>query len=131
MGIFKNAWFRKFSRKEKITDPQLCDAVERAEQGFVDADLGGGVIKQRVARQGSGRSGGFRTLLFYKKANRAVFVFGFAKSDRANIGASDERDLKAAAKLTLAFSEAEIDRLLELNELEEVFSDAESQNLPQ
>jgi hypothetical protein len=55
------------------------------EQGLVDADLGGGVIKQRIARRGAGKSGGFRALILFKAGERAFFVHGFAKSDRDNI----------------------------------------------
>lgn len=120
MRVFKNAWFQKFARKEKISDAALCEAVARAERGLIDADLGGGVIKQRVARPGAGRSGGYRTLLLFRAGTRAVFTFGFAKSDRDNIDADDERTLKAAAKVVLALSEAEMDRLVAMNEFEEV-----------
>lgn len=109
----------------------LCDAIARAERGLIDAYLGGGVIKQRVARSGAGRSGGFRTLVFFVEAQRAVFEFGFAKSDQANIEFDDLRKLKVAAKLTLAFTDADMDRLVELDELEEVHCDAKSKNLPQ
>ena len=80
MRIFKNAWFERFARKQKIPDAVLRDAIRRAEQGLIDADLGGGVIKQRVARPGQGRSGGYRTLIVYRQAQRAFFVYGFAKS---------------------------------------------------
>ena len=52
MHIYKNGWFEKYARKEKIGDRALRDAIERAEAGLVDADLGGGLIKQRVARAG-------------------------------------------------------------------------------
>jgi hypothetical protein len=57
--VFKTRWFERFARKEKIPDPILVDAVARAEKGQVDADLGGGVIKQRIARPGRGKSGGY------------------------------------------------------------------------
>ncbi|EDT5580287.1 type II toxin-antitoxin system RelE/ParE family toxin [Salmonella enterica subsp. enterica serovar Kokomlemle] len=67
--IFKNAWFERFARKQCITDRALHDAIERAEKGLIDADLGGGVIKQRVARQGQGKSGGYRTIVLYKTAD--------------------------------------------------------------
>jgi hypothetical protein len=50
--IFKNAWFERFAHKQKIPAAMLREAVQRAEQGLIDADLGGGVIKQRVARSG-------------------------------------------------------------------------------
>ncbi|MGH6877247.1 MAG: type II toxin-antitoxin system RelE/ParE family toxin [Rhizomicrobium sp.] len=121
MRVFKNAWFRKFARKEKIGDAALCEAVARAEKGLVDANLGGGVVKQRVARAGAGKSGGYRTLVFYRVGARAVFVFGFAKNDRANIDESDEAIFRKAAKLVLAFSDEQMDvevksgRLTEIN----------------
>ncbi len=57
MRVFKNAWFERFARKQRIPDEALLEAVARAERGQIDADLGGGVIKQRVARRGQGRSG--------------------------------------------------------------------------
>lgn len=63
MRVFKNAWFERFARKQGISDAVLLEAVERAERGLIDADLGGCVIKQRVARPGQGRSGGWRTVL--------------------------------------------------------------------
>lgn len=126
--VFKNAWFRKFARKEKISDTALCEAVARAEAGLIDADLGGGVVKQRVARPGSGRSGGYRTLLFFRAGTRAVFAFGFAKSELANIDAEDERDLKATAKLTLGFSDEMMDRFVAEGRFEEVVCDAQSPN---
>ena len=63
----------------------LCEAVRRAREGLVDAGLGGGVIKQRVARKGGGRSGGFRTIVLFRRGELAFFVYGFAKSDRANL----------------------------------------------
>ena len=70
----------------------MCEVVARAERGLVDADLGGGVIKQRIARPGAGKSGGFRSLILFQIGDRAFFVYGFAKNQRENI---DDRDLKA------------------------------------
>lgn len=79
MRVFKNAWFERFSRKQRIPDQVLLEAVDRAERGVIDADLGGGVIKQRIARKGRGKSGGFRTVILYRASERAFFVYGFAK----------------------------------------------------
>jgi len=121
MRVFKNAWFGRFARKEKISAAALLEAVERAEKGLIDADLGGGVIKQRVARPGAGKSGGFRTLVFFRAETRAVFAFGFAKSDMANLDDAEEAYLKKAAKLVLGFADAQMDaevaagRMFEVN----------------
>jgi hypothetical protein len=83
--IFKTKWLRRYARRERIADHRLREAIERAESGLVDADLGGGVIKQRVARDGQGRSGGYRMLIAYRAGDRAVFLYGFAKRERENI----------------------------------------------
>ncbi len=121
MRVFKNSRFHKFTRKEKISDAMLCEAVERAERGQIDADLGAGLIKQRVARPGAGKSGGFRTLVFFRAETRAVFAFGFAKSDMANLDDAEEAYLKKAAKLVLGFADAQMDaevaagRMFEVN----------------
>ena len=56
MRTFKTKWLTRFARREGIADKSLREAIERAERGLIDADLGGGLIKQRVARQGQGRS---------------------------------------------------------------------------
>lgn len=96
MRVFKTKPFGRFARSEGISDGALREAVARAEAGRIDADLGGGVIKQRVARPGEGKSGGFRTIVSFRHGERAFFVYGFAKSDRDNI-APDE--LKAFRRL--------------------------------
>jgi hypothetical protein len=83
--IFKTKLFARFARRERIADRALCEAVRRVERGLVDADLGGGVMKQRIAREGQGRSGGYRTLLAFRSKDRTVFLYGFAKSERDNI----------------------------------------------
>jgi hypothetical protein len=90
--IFKLKGFARFQRRERIADEALAKAVSDAGDGLVDADLGGGLIKQRVARKGQGKSGGYRTIIAFQRGERAVFLFGFAKSDQENIS-SDELDL--------------------------------------
>ena len=54
MRVFKIRSLARFARKERISDQSLIKAIERAERGIVDADLGGELIKQRVARAGFG-----------------------------------------------------------------------------
>jgi hypothetical protein len=106
--VFKTRSFMRFARRERIFDDALRDAIKRAGRGLVDADLGGGVIKQRVARVGEGRSGGFRTLIAFKTVERSVFMLGFAKSDQDNI---DDRELKALRKAAgemLSWSERQV-----------------------
>jgi hypothetical protein len=84
----------RFARREQISAASLREAIERSERGSIDADLGGGLVKQRVARPGRGRSGGYRTILAYRQSGRAVFLFGFAKSERSNIGREELAELR-------------------------------------
>lgn len=120
MRIFKNAWFERFARKQKLQDKALREAVQRAEQGLIDADLGGGVIKQRVARPGRGRSGGYRTLILYRQAHRAFFVYGFAKSDQANISDAEEAAFKRAARHILGLTDEQLAMLIQNGQVSEI-----------
>lgn len=85
MRVFKIRWFARFARGERIDDKSLSQAVARAARGLIDADLGGGLIKQRVARRGRGRSAGYRMIVAYRIGQRAIFLYGFAKRERDNI----------------------------------------------
>jgi hypothetical protein len=108
VAIFKTRSFARFARKERIADDALREAIARAERGTLDADLGGGVIKQRVARPGEGRSGGFRVLIAFRAADRSVFIFGFAKSDQDNIGPGELRSLRKAAAEMLSWNDQQV-----------------------
>ena len=110
MRIFKSQWITKFAKKHKISDSELIEAVERADKGVIDADLGGGVIKQRIARQGQGRSGGYRSLIFFRRGERAFFMTAFAKNDRENITNKELAELKKAAAVILAMTETDIEQ---------------------
>lgn len=120
MRIFKNAWFRRFARRERITDQVLREAIDRAEDGITDADLGGGVIKQRIARSGQGKSGGYRTIIVFKKGDLAFFVYGYAKSERNNIDRGETDAFKRAAIQLLALSDEQIEMLIEKGSLTEI-----------
>ena len=120
LRVFKNAWFRRFARREKITDNILKEALARAEKGTIDADLGGNIIKQRIARPGQGKSGGYRTIIVFKKGDKAFFVYGFAKSERENIDQGETDAFKKAAKELLALSDEQIYKLIENGGLTEV-----------
>jgi hypothetical protein len=108
------------ARKERLDNGRLCEAIARAERGAVDADLGGHLIKQRVARPGGGRSGGTRTVIAYRAEQRSVFLYGFAKNERDNIDDRELADLKKLARHYLSFSDAQIATALTHAELTEI-----------
>jgi hypothetical protein len=112
--------FDRFARKEGITRAALLEAVTRAERGLIDADLGGGVIKQRIARSGQGRSGGYRTLLVFRSGERAIFMHGFAKNDQGNMTTGELSAVKEAAAVLLRLPLTTIAELVERRELIEV-----------
>jgi hypothetical protein len=120
LKVLITRWFARFARKELLSATQICGAVARAESGQIDADLGGGLIKQRISRAGAGRSGGFRTLIAYRAHDRAVFLYGFAKSERDNIGEDDLADLKATAKIILAYDAGKLKTAISAGDLKEM-----------
>jgi hypothetical protein len=125
--VFKTKAFTRFARRARISNAALCEAVRRAEGGLIDADLGGGVIKQRVARPGQGRSGGFRVLIAYRARARSVFLFGFAKSERDNVGNDELATLQDIAGAWFAADAKALGRALTDGLLEEVDYDNEEE----
>ncbi len=92
MIIYKLKSFARFAKSENIEDKSLIEAVVRVGRGLVDANLGSGLIKQRVSRKGQGRSSGYRVIIAFQVGKFALFMFGFAKSAQSNL---DEQQLKA------------------------------------
>lgn len=120
MRIFKNTWFARFAKRQRITDASLVAAIEEAEQGLIAADLGGHIIKQRIARPGQGKSGGYRTIIVFRQGDRSFFVYGFPKSERENIDKDELDAFKQAAEQFLALDDDQIETLLETNALTEI-----------
>jgi len=121
--VFKNAWFSRFARKEKISAAVLMEAIERAEKGLIDADLGGGVIKQRIARPGAGKSKGYRSIVLYRQSDRAFFIYGFPKNELDNIREDEEDQFKKSARSILSLSDEQIQSLIDNGQLEEISKD--------
>ena len=101
MRVYATKTFRRFQRKEGISDAALVEAVDRAETGLIDADLGGGLIKQRIARPGQGKRGGYRTIMAYRTGERSVFLYGFGKNERNNIDGDELTRWKITGRVIL------------------------------
>jgi hypothetical protein len=125
--LFKTKWFVRYARQERLEDQSLRDAIQRAERGLVDADLGGGVIKQRVARTGTGRSGGYRFLIAYRSGDRAVFLYGFAKNEPANIQTGELETLREVGASWLEADKERLQKAIEAELLSEVPYDGKNQ----
>jgi hypothetical protein len=111
--VFKTKWFSRFARKERLSDAKLVEAVQEIEHGLLDADLGGHLVKKRMARPGAGKSGGYRTILVYHRGTRVVFMYGFAKNEKDNLSPDELEEYKKAALLYLRLSETDIGKALE------------------
>lgn len=127
MRVFAMKSFRRFQRKEGLADGALLDTIQRAERGLIDAPLGGGLIKQRAARRGQGRSGGYRVIAAYRAGARAVFLYGFAKNEKDNIATDELAALRQIADDLLHAGDDELERMVADDRLTELSSDEENQ----
>ena len=98
--------------------------MTRAEHGQIDADLGGGVIKQRIARLGAGRSQGYRSIILFRQSEWAFFVYGYAKSDLGNIRDDEAAQFKKMARQVLALTDVQLQQLIVTEKFEEVIKNA-------
>jgi hypothetical protein len=105
LKIFLSKTFVKFARKERISMRKLLQVFEDLSKGNIDADYGGGVIKQRIARADEGKSGGHRAIIFYHKGDKTFFMHGFSKKDKRNIDRKEEKELKKQARIMLSLTD--------------------------
>jgi hypothetical protein len=117
--LFKTRTLAKFTQRNRISDTSLVAVVERAVRGLIDAELGGHIIKQRVARPGEGKRGGFRLLIGFGP-QRSIFLFGFAKNERENIADAELKTLREIAATFLRASEDTIAQAVKDGTLVEV-----------
>ena len=103
-----------------MEDSTLCDSVKEIEEGLFEANLGKGLYKKRIARRGNGKSGGYRTLIAFKTDDKAIFMYGFSKNERANINEKEKNIYKKLAGYYLFLTESQLLELLKIKELIEV-----------
>lgn len=126
--VFKTRHFARWMRKSDLTDMALCVAAAEMAAGLVDADLGGGVFKKRIALPGRGKSGSARTLVATNKGTRWFFVFGFEKNERANVSAKEVEALQRLAADLLGLGSSELDAHVASQALKEICHDSEDQD---
>jgi hypothetical protein len=120
MAVCKTRWFARWARKEGLSDKALRGAVDEMAQGLFEADLGGDLLKKRIARPGQGKSGGYRTLVATNRRSRWIFVYGFAKNARSNIDPDEEAALKKLAATLLKLTPAALTKAQTAGEIVEV-----------
>jgi hypothetical protein len=118
--ILKRKDFARWQAGERLPDAVLCNAIKEMESGLIDADLGGFLYKKRVACPGSGKSGGYRTLVSVRIGSRYVFLHGFPKSDKANVTQDEKKALQYAGKVFLELTRDALSKALQSGVLVEV-----------
>jgi hypothetical protein len=126
-GVYTTHWFDRWASKQRLSTQSLCAAVREMAAGLYDAELGSGLVKKRITRPGQGKRGSFRTLVATNKRDRWVFVFGFAKNERANIDQDEEEALKQLAAHLLSLTAQAIAKAQRAGELTEVDCNAENE----
>jgi len=122
--IFRTHTFSRWMRRAGLTDNALCQAVDEMVRGLIDADLGCGVVKKRIALSGQGKRSGARTIVATKKEGRWVFLFGFNKNERSNIDPGDLKALQELAREYLEFDARQIRQAVEKGVLTEIHYDS-------
>jgi hypothetical protein len=124
--VFKTRYFTRWMRKTSLSNEALCKSVAEMERGLIDADLGGGVFKKRVALPGRGKRGSTRTLVVTNKSDRWFFVVGFEKNVRANVSAEELEALRHIATDLLKLASSELDVYVENGILQEICHDGQN-----
>ena len=120
MRLFKHRIFDQWAESNNITDNSLKKAIEEIQKGLYEANLGGGLYKKRIAMPGQGKRGSYRTILAFKKGDKAFFIYGFAKNDRDNIDQREQRIYRQLAKDLLNMDESAIKKMIKNGKLFEV-----------
>lgn len=120
MSVYQTKEFAKFARKAKLDCADLLAAAADVTEGRWDANLGGGVFKQRIDRKGGGKSGGLRTIIVCKMGAHSFFVHGFAKNQKANVSSKELEALKKLATVLLALDVGALETAIAVGEISEV-----------
>ena len=115
MRVVKSPEFAKRAGKFGLDDAALLRAAEEIQNGKIDARLGRHLIKQRIARTGGGKSGGYRSIIVYVMGDRMLFVYAFPKNEKASLNAHELDLYRDAAKV---LAELPIEELLKADWIE-------------
>ena len=118
--ILKIRSFSKWASKIGLTDALLTNAVREMKCGLPDANLGGGIVKKRIALPGRGKRSSTRTLLATNFRSLWFFVFGFEKNEVENVSEKELAALKMLADDLLGMSAADIQVAISKGSLVEV-----------
>ena len=114
--------FSRWVNKQQIPKKELSNSLSEIQAGNFEANLGGNLYKKRIRFKGQGKSGGGRTIISYKKNDRAIFIHGFAKNEKSNLSKKELIAFKELSKILLKLSIKEIAVAIKNGDLMEVKS---------
>lgn len=122
MRVFTNKWFSRWADAEELSDPVLWSAAKDVVAGHVEGSLGGFLFKKRIPRDGGGKRSGYRVIIGYRKSDgsRVVFLYAFAKNEKANISNKEKIALQLTAKDFLSATDKQLQALLSTMKYREV-----------
>lgn len=120
MRIFKTEDFHEFAEHEGLMDQQIVQIIKEMERGLHNGNLGGNVFKKRIAIGGRGKRSGLRSIIAYKKENKAILIYGYAKNVRDDISPREKEAFKKLSNAYLCMDDLALGRLLKNGELIEV-----------
>ncbi len=120
MNVYLSSAFTRLARREGLTDVHICQAVAEMNTGLIDANLGAGLFKKRIAMPGQGKRGSWRVLLGFQAGKKAFFVYLFSKNSRGNIEDDEMKALKRLTRYYLSLKPSEIKTAVQCGELNEV-----------
>jgi len=120
MRIFKTKLFNQWLGKIGLDNEALKIAVKEIVSGLYEVSLGGHLFKKRIRIKGKGKSSGVRTIIAFKKDDKAFFVYGYAKNKKANINETEKRIYKEVAILLFSYNGEDINCAIKNKELIEV-----------
>lgn len=118
--IFKTKFFNRWANKINLRDGALLQAIEQMQQGQYEAGLGGFLYKKRIAIDGKGKRGSLRSIVAFKKEDKAFFVYGYAKNSIENITEAELEALKELAKIYFSYSTTSINNAVKSKKFIEV-----------
>jgi len=116
MQIYETKRFKKWAAKNKIVDEKLLNAISEIDKGLGIVDLGGNLYKARIAKN-KGKSGGYRTIIVYKKGLRSLFIYGYEKNDKSDISDVEKLFYKNYARDFLNYPKEGIEKMLKEGEI--------------
>jgi len=112
--------FSKWTSKQEISKNELANAMIEFQNGIFDANLGGCIYKKRIRFKGQGKRGSGRTILCYKKDDKAIYIHGFSKNEKSNLTKKELNVFKELANILLKLSPENISIAINNGDLIEV-----------